>query len=114
MWVSEDETMASILDLHEESAAHSDATIDALPLDAMGTVPWWPAERREVTLQQILVHMCVETARHAGHADIVRELIDGRTGATPNDPNLPTQSEEEWTAYRDRIESAARAATGRA
>jgi uncharacterized damage-inducible protein DinB len=114
MWVSEDETMASILDLHEESAAHSDATIDALPLDAMGTVPWWPAERREVTLQQILVHMCVETARHAGHADIVRELIDGRTGATPNDPNLPTQSEEEWTAYRDRIESAARAAAGKA
>jgi hypothetical protein len=51
---------------------HSDATIDALPLDAVGHVPWWPADRNEVTLHRIMAHMIAETHRHAGHADIVR------------------------------------------
>ena len=54
------------------------ATIEALTLDSPGRVPWWwPPERQQVTLQQIMVHVTVEIARHAGHADIVRELIDG-------------------------------------
>lgn len=54
-------------------------------------VPWWQAGRQQVTLHQILVHMCVETARHAGHADIIRELLDGSAG--DNDANLPAQSD---------------------
>jgi vacuolar-type H+-ATPase catalytic subunit A/Vma1 len=69
-------------------------------------VPWWPPERRSVTLQQILVHMCVETARHAGHADILRELIDGSVGNGPADPNIPGRTAEEWAAFRERIEDA--------
>ena len=52
-----------------------------LSLDALGQVPWWPAERSEVTLHRILIHMIAETNRHAGHADIVRELIDGAAGS---------------------------------
>jgi Protein of unknown function (DUF664) len=52
----------------------------ALALDAVGEVPWWPKERREVTLHRILVHMIAETHRHADHADIVRELNDGAVG----------------------------------
>ena len=51
-----------------------------LGLDAPATVPWWPEERRETTLGYVLVHMLAETAHHAGHADIVREAIDGRGG----------------------------------
>ena len=70
LWVTADETREQIIGLHRLSAAHSDATIEALPLDAPGEVPWWAGERRHVTLQQILVHMCVETAHHLGHADI--------------------------------------------
>jgi uncharacterized damage-inducible protein DinB len=114
MWAPTDETREEIVELHRFSAEHSDATIEALPLDAKGEVRWWPEDRRTVTLHQILVHMCVETARHAGHADIIRELIDGTAGMSgPGDPNLPKQTSEEWAEYRARIEAAARAAGGR-
>ena len=107
MWVPVSESRAEILELHHFSAAHSDATIQALPLDAPGVVPWWSEEKRNVTLHQILVHMCVETARHAGHADIIRELIDGSAGQRPGDPNMPARNSEEWAAHRFRIEEAA-------
>ena len=110
LWASPDETRDQIVALHHAAAAHSDATIEALPLDAAGQVPWWPEERRVVTLQQILVHMCVETAQHLGHADILRELIDGTAGKGPGDPNLTPRSAEEWAAHRARLEAAARAA----
>lgn len=105
MWATAEESRADIVALHRFSAAHADATIDALGLEATGSVPWWPAERRRVTLHQILVHMSVETARHAGHADIVRELL---VGAVPtDDANLPEQSAAEWAAYRQRLETVA-------
>ncbi|MBP1233244.1 putative damage-inducible protein DinB [Arthrobacter sp. PvP102] len=110
MWAGPEETREQIVELHRFSAEHSDATIDALPLDAPGEVPWWPEERRHVTLHQILVHMCVETAQHLGHADILRELIDGSAGQRPGDPNLTTRTPEEWAAHRSRIHAAARAA----
>jgi uncharacterized damage-inducible protein DinB len=114
MWATAEETREEIIELHRFSAAHSDATIEALPLDAVGEVPWWPPERRRVTLQQILVHVCVETARHAGHADILRELIDGTAGQRPGDPNLPPYSAEHWAEYRARLEAAAQDADRRA
>jgi len=107
MWATADESRDEIIELHRFSAAHSDATIEALPLDAPGEVPWWPEERRHVTLQRILVHMLVETARHAGHADIVRELIDGASGQFAGDQNIPGRTPEEWAAYRARLEEAA-------
>ena len=110
LWASPEETRDQIVALHHAAAAHSDATIEALPLDAAGQVPWWPEERRDVTLQQILVHMCVETAQHLGHADILRELIDGTAGKGPGDPNLTPRSAAEWAAHRTRVEAAARAA----
>jgi hypothetical protein len=109
LWATAGETREQIIELHRFSAAHSDATIESLPLDAVGEVPWWAPDRRRVTLHQILVHMCVETARHAGHADIIRELIDGAIGNGPADPNIPTRSAEDWAAHRARIEAAARA-----
>jgi uncharacterized damage-inducible protein DinB len=108
MWATADESREEIVELHHFSAEHSDATIDALALDATGEVPWWPPERRQVTLHQILVHVSVETARHAGHADILRELLDGSVGNGPGDPNLPQRSAEEWAAHRRRLEDTAR------
>jgi len=110
LWVTPKETREQIVELHRFSAEHSDVTIEALPLGAPGAVPWWPEERRHVTLHQILVHMCVETAQHLGHADILRELIDGSAGQRPGDPNLTTRSPEEWAAHRARIDAAAREA----
>jgi hypothetical protein len=113
MWATAEETREEVVELYRFSAAHADATIEALPLDAVGEVPWWPEERRHPTLHTLLVHMCVEAARHAGHADVVRELIDGAAGMSTANPNLPERGDAEWAAFRERIETAARQAAGR-
>jgi hypothetical protein len=108
MWATPDESREQIIGLYERAGAHADATIEALPLDAVGHVPWWPPERREVRLHRILVHMIAETERHAGHADIVRELIDGSAGLRKEAANLPDGDAAWWSDYRDRVEQAAR------
>lgn len=108
MWATASETREELVDLYLYSSVHADETIESLELDSPGRVPWWRPEQRNVTLHRILVHMAVETARHAGHADIIREMIDGAAGN--NDGNLPDMSAEEWKAYRSRIEQAAEAA----
>jgi hypothetical protein len=107
MWATVDESREDILGLYRRAWAHADATIEALPLDAVGHVPWWPADGGRVTLHRILVHMCAETSRHAGHADIVRELIDGTVGLRPGNDNLPPGEREWWEEYRARVEDAA-------
>jgi uncharacterized damage-inducible protein DinB len=113
MWATAEESRSDIVALYERAAVHADATIESLALDAPGRVPWWwPAERQQVTLQQIMVHVTVEIARHAGHADIIRELIDGAAG--DNDGNLPDQTAQEWATYRLRLEEAATEAAHRA
>jgi Protein of unknown function (DUF664) len=105
MWATADESCEAIVTLYQLAATHADATIEALSLDSPGRVPWWPREREQVTLHQVMVHVSVEMARHAGHADILRELIDGTAGN--NDGNLPDQSVQEWAAYRKRLEETA-------
>src|SRR4051794_12230538 len=80
LWATADEPAEDITALYRRVGAPSDATVEALPLDAPGVVPWWREGRREVTLHRILVHVIAETHRHAGHADIVRELVDGSAG----------------------------------
>jgi uncharacterized damage-inducible protein DinB len=110
MWAKADEPLEEIVGLFRRSNAHADATIEALPLDAIGHVPWWPEEHSEVTLHRILVHMSTEVDRHAGHADIIRELIDGTAGLTGPGNNMPKRNAQEWAAYRSKVEAAARAA----
>lgn len=107
MWATADESRESIVSLYRRAWQHSDETIDALPLDSMGRVPWWPTDHAEVSLHRILVHVATETHRHAGHADIVRELIDGAVGLRAGNENLPEGDEAWWAAYRDRLQSAA-------
>jgi len=107
MWVRSDETKAGVVECCRRIWAHSDATIDALPLDAVGEVPWWPEGERELTLHRALVHVLVDLSRHAGHADILRELIDGAVGADLRWSNLPPVDEAWWTTHRDKIEAAA-------
>ena len=109
MWATAAESRDQIVGLYRRVWAHSDATIDALPLDAVGRVPWWPEERSEVTLHRILVHVIAETNRHAGHADIVRELIDGAVGLRRDSDNMPGDAVS-WESYRNQLESAAREA----
>jgi Protein of unknown function (DUF664) len=110
MWAKADEPLDEILGFFRRSSAHADATIETLPLDAIGHVPWWPDGRNEVTLHLILVHMTTELDRHAGHADIIRELIDGTAGLTRPGKNMPERSAAEWETYRSKVEAAARAA----
>ena len=108
-WATEDETRADLLALYDRVIAHSDATIEALALDAPGHVPWW-GKGGDVTLQQVLVHMVAEVSRHAGQVDVLREGIDGRTGMQSDDSNMPEYDEATWVAYRDKVEQAARTA----
>jgi len=110
LWVTPEESRADILGLHERACAHADATIEALPLDAVGHVPWWEPGN-EVTLHRIMTHMLYETGRHAGHADLVRELIDGSAGLSERWSNLPPGEADWWSGYRERVEQAARAAS---
>jgi uncharacterized damage-inducible protein DinB len=111
MWATADESRAQFVDLYHRVWAHSDVTIEQLDLSTLGSVPWWPPERREVTLHRILLHMIAETERHAGHADIVRELIDGAAGIRPDNSNLPDRDKAWWTDYRSKLEQVARDAT---
>ncbi|GAA3344452.1 DinB family protein [Amorphoplanes nipponensis] len=112
MWATAAESREGIVALYRRVWAHSDATIEALALDAAGRVPWWQPDRNEVTLHRILVHVIAETDRHAGHADIVRELIDGAAGVRPVNDNLPDFDETAWRGYRERLERTAREAAG--
>jgi hypothetical protein len=105
-----DESREFITGRYRRAWAHADVTIGELPLDAIGHVPWWPSDTDEVTLHQILVHVATETGRHAGHADIIRELIDGASGLTAENSNMPSRDEACWNSYRDRVERAAREA----
>jgi hypothetical protein len=108
MWATADESRDETLAVYLRACAHSNATIDELDIDAVGQVASWPEGRRTVTLHRILVHMLAETSRHAGHADIVRELVDGAAGWGADARNLPSDDREWWAAHRDRVERAAR------
>jgi uncharacterized damage-inducible protein DinB len=114
LWATAEESREEIVALYRRAWAHADATIEALPLEAAGRVPWWQGDGAEVSLHQILVHVVAETHRHAGHADIVRESIDGAVGMRPDADNLPPGVDEAWWRdYRERLERVAREAGGR-
>jgi uncharacterized damage-inducible protein DinB len=111
MWATAQESREYITGWYRRAQAHADETIEALDLDAIGRVPWWPKDDRGVVnLHRILVHMIAETHRHAGHADIVRELIDGEAGLRPGSTNMPPGDQEWWAQYRADLERVAREA----
>ncbi|MFJ9047831.1 DinB family protein [Streptomyces sp. NPDC102347] len=112
MWATADETRADVVGLYRRAWVHADATIDALPLDTTGRVPWWPDDRAGLTLHHAVVRVIADTQRHAGHADILRELMDGAAGERAGSNSLPSSDPAWWKAYRDRLEQAARDAAG--
>ena len=103
MFATEDESMADVLAWSRACFDHADATIEALPLEAEGRVAWWPEDRNTVTLGQIIVHMALDEARHAGHADILREQLDGAVGLRSEGNNLPEWDEQRWADYVARL-----------
>lgn len=109
LWASEDESRADIVDRYRRVWAHSDATVDTLTLDTTGRVAWW--NDAQVPLFNILVHLLAETSRHAGHADILREELDGAVGTDAKAMAEPQHDAAFWAARREEIEAAARSAS---
>jgi uncharacterized damage-inducible protein DinB len=109
MWATAAETREEIVGLYRRVWKHSDTTIETLGLDAVGHVPWW-GDSNQVTLERMLAYMIAETNRHAGHADILRELIDGAVGWRKGDDNMPPGDKAWWGGLRSRVEEAAQEA----
>jgi len=102
MWAKSDESSEYITGLYRRACAHADGVIAALDLEAPGSVAHWPEDRRNTTLGVLLIGMAAETAQHAGHADIIRELIDGKGG-----PDQDAFDESTWRDYVAQIQTAA-------
>jgi uncharacterized damage-inducible protein DinB len=96
-YATADESKDGLIDLYRRVRTFADQTIDELPLEARGLVPWWPPSRREVTLQRVIVHVTYDLARHAGQADIMREQYDSAVGCQPENTNVPDGYD--WPAY---------------
>ncbi|HEY8217722.1 MAG TPA: DinB family protein [Acidimicrobiia bacterium] len=78
------ETLAGVLDDYAAATAETDSVIAAIPdlgrpVPVPRDAPWFPPEVEAWSVRWVLLHLIQETARHAGHADIVREAIDGAT-----------------------------------
>ena len=93
------ETSAGLVALYRRVQAFADETIDALPLEAVGRVAHWGDA--EVTLHEVMVHKTVDLQRHAGHADVLREQVDGSAGLLRHRSNLP--DDVDWPAYVARL-----------
>jgi hypothetical protein len=103
MWATATESRDDIVGLYRTAWQHSDASIEELGLDAPASVQWWPEERRATTLGSLLVRVVAETAQHAGHADIAREMIDGRAGSGHDEAGDAAF----WAAHVERVQAAA-------
>jgi hypothetical protein len=102
MWALPSESSDYLIGLYQRACAFADETLASLDLDAVGSVPHWPEDRRATTLGVLLIRMSHETAHHAGHADVVRELIDGTGGA-----DADMFDETGWTEYYAKLQQAA-------
>ncbi|MEU0999963.1 DinB family protein [Streptomyces tibetensis] len=114
MWATSDESREYIVERYHRAWAHADGTIDALALDTVGKVPWWPSGGDEVTLHHAVVRVIADTHRHAGHADIIRELKDGAVGMNLGNASLAPGDSAWWENHQSRLEQAAQEADRRA
>lgn len=92
------------MSVYRRAGAHADATVTELDLDSPGRVAHWAEGSQETTLGVLLIRMVRETAQHSGHADIVRELIDGQAGNVRD----PVEGEPSfWQDWTVKIQAAA-------
>lgn len=103
MWATAEESRADLVGLYARAATHCDEVVRELGLDAPASVAWWPEERRETTLGSLLVRCVAEVSQHAGHADILRESIDGRGGRDHDHMG----DDAWWSDYVARVQAAA-------
>ncbi|MFF1816416.1 DinB family protein [Kribbella sp. NPDC058245] len=102
MWAQPSESTEYITDLYRKACAHGDESIAQFDLDTPAEVPHWGEDQRRTTFGALLVRMVDETAHHAGHADIIRELIDGQGGS-----DAGMLDEAGWSEYYTTIQRAA-------
>jgi hypothetical protein len=107
LWATEHENRDEIVDFYRRAWNHTDATIESLDLDTQGYVPWW---RELVPLFNVMAARLVDAVRHAGHADILREQLDGAVGESAGSPLLHGFDSSYWEDRCALIERAARAA----
>jgi hypothetical protein len=103
MWATPAESSDYLIGLYERACAHGDQTIVELDLQEPGWVSHWQEGQQDTTLGVLLIRMVAETAQHAGHADVVRELIDGRAGRDHDEIG----DEAWWKEYLAAIQAAA-------
>jgi hypothetical protein len=103
-YATAEETAAGIVDLYRRVWVFADETIGSLALDAPGRVPWWGPDAEDVTLQRVIVHVTCDVARHAGHADILREQVDGAAGWRSPGDNVP---DLDWPTYVTKLDALA-------
>ena len=104
LFATPEESCEWVVDLYRRAWAHAAETFAANDLETVGHVAHWGNE--PVTLHQILVHVATETHHHAGHADIIREMIDGAAGFLAKSSNLPDDGYD-WPTYVARVQGSA-------
>jgi uncharacterized damage-inducible protein DinB len=82
--VGPDQTVAALLERYAGVAAETERIVRAIPdlgrpVPVPKDVPWFPKDVEAWSVRWVLLHVIEETARHAGHADIIREALDGAT-----------------------------------
>jgi hypothetical protein len=99
--LGEDETLASALERYAEVARETEAIVASVDLDMPVPVPrdapWFPQDVDHWSARWVLLHLIEETAKHAGHADIIRESLDGRTFYELMAAKEGWQMPESWT-----------------
>jgi hypothetical protein len=99
MYAKPDESSEQIVAAYRAATAAADQSIDELDLDTMGRhhigIP--------VSLRWMLLTVLLDTARHAGHADIVRELVDGAAGSHREWPGVHAADDDYWQTYLARV-----------
>jgi Protein of unknown function (DUF664) len=104
-WAAAEESSHDIVNRYRSAWDFADATIDELTLDTIGQVWWWGDA--PVTLHHVMVHVIADTQRHAGHADILRELIDGVTGMLRGADNLHIRGPADQRRFHEQVQAAA-------
>lgn len=111
-YATAEESADEVIQTYREAIAASRQTCEELELDAVARLPWRP---EPMTLEHVLLHVAVETARHAGHADIVREQVDGMAGLNEGNPNLsgpgaPRDGDPFWDEHLTHLRTLAKQA----
>lgn len=107
LYATAEESAEGLLAPYRQVGDYVDATLAELPADTPAHVPWW-GERADTTLGALAIHVLYDVSRHAGHADIIREAIDGAVGLAEGNSNLAAP-DGGWPAHVERLRAIAEA-----